>query len=293
MLLVNIHKKPTIIPIFKSLNPFAEEFQMPAKNVLLSATNENLVVALRNDLSLETLKPNQTIDVEQKSLQSVASNAFEPKHFANEKPLNGCIPKIPFNGVNHFTKEELEVWHDLPVSITNPMKAIMGYAPTDDERICKFYNPKTGKCFKGNNCSFEHVQIMKGKQTIAIPLRVLTKFILSIQYILYRRMDPRSMQGKEENFRNSNDSKGRHNRLYHTIARDQCGSVLRVCTVRLSLWSENDTETIEITYEYTAQSWKIWIASQSSRYNKFYHWRLAIPKQLELISFLFTQKYSI
>ncbi|XP_037951797.1 uncharacterized protein LOC119682427 [Teleopsis dalmanni] len=39
---------------------------------------------------------------------------------------------------------------------TNALKAIMGYIPKDDIKLCEFYDPKTGGCFKGKHCTKEH-----------------------------------------------------------------------------------------------------------------------------------------
>lgn len=40
---------------------------------------------------------------------------------------------------------------------TNALVAVTGYAPHDDERICRHYDPATGGCFKGGACRLEHV----------------------------------------------------------------------------------------------------------------------------------------
>ncbi|XP_053659790.1 tudor domain-containing 6-like [Anopheles marshallii] len=55
-----------------------------------------------------------------------------------------------------FTEEELEQLDDISQSTTNAMKAVLGYVPTDDDRLCKHYNPKTNGCFKGSNCRLRH-----------------------------------------------------------------------------------------------------------------------------------------
>lgn len=64
--------------------------------------------------------------------------------------------------VNDLTKEQLDELYEEPLGTSNALKAVMGYAPKDDRRICKHYDPKTKGCFKGNNCKLEHVAPIKG-----------------------------------------------------------------------------------------------------------------------------------
>lgn len=179
-MLVNIHKKPSTNTVLRpSLNPFADEFQMPTQkdaspviaqstsgpikcnqNAVNVAMSDNRVAAVENDFSPEAYKINQINDVEPNASPSVANNATAKG--GSEKLLNECIPKEPSDAVTVLTKKELAELYEEPLNTSNAMVAIMGYDPKDDERICLFYNPRTGKCFKGNNCRFEHVQIMKG-----------------------------------------------------------------------------------------------------------------------------------
>lgn len=63
---------------------------------------------------------------------------------------------------NGLTAAQLDELYEEPVIQTsNAMKAVMGYDPKDDRRICKFYNPVTKSCFKGSNCRMEHTAIIK------------------------------------------------------------------------------------------------------------------------------------
>lgn len=61
------------------------------------------------------------------------------------------------NGLQ-LTQEQLDILYEEPETTTNASKAVLGYVPHDDERICQFYNPKTGRCFKGNSCRLEHIK---------------------------------------------------------------------------------------------------------------------------------------
>lgn len=195
MMLVNIIKKPSPTIMHRSsLNPFAAEFQMPAaftqpvysaiesNHKMNSATSDGYVAAVENAFSLEAYKLNEKID----DCSGKSSSAATATNCANEKSIIGCIAKARSDGVNELTKEELEELYEEPLNTSNALKAIMGYAPKDDERICRFYDPETGKCFKGNSCQFEHVPALKG-------IRIMFSVVASVnaQTQFYRRMDTR------------------------------------------------------------------------------------------------------
>lgn len=77
----------------------------------------------------------------------------------NHSPVNANKMEI--------TEEQRKIFNEEPKSTTNVMKAIMGYVPQDDKRICPFYDKKTGKCFKAS-CRKEHVPKLEGKCYINI-----------------------------------------------------------------------------------------------------------------------------
>lgn len=62
---------------------------------------------------------------------------------------------------NGLTQSQLEDLYQEPIQTSNALKAVMGYTPKDESRICKFYDPATKSCFKGSNCKKEHTEIMK------------------------------------------------------------------------------------------------------------------------------------
>lgn len=74
-----------------------------------------------------------------------------------------------------ITEEQWAILYEEPLNTSNPMKSVMGYGPKDERRICKFYKKNTGKCFKGNNCRFEHVEILKGQ---SIALQTILKIMI-------------------------------------------------------------------------------------------------------------------
>lgn len=68
----------------------------------------------------------------------------------------------PKRDVNDLTKEQLDELYEEPLGTENALKAVMGYVPKDDRRICRHYDPKLKGCFKGHNCKLEHVLPIKG-----------------------------------------------------------------------------------------------------------------------------------
>lgn len=64
-----------------------------------------------------------------------------------------------------LTEEELRELCADPATTTNALKAILGYVPHDEERICPFYEESTGRCFKGNACQLEHIKPLENGLT--------------------------------------------------------------------------------------------------------------------------------
>lgn len=63
-----------------------------------------------------------------------------------------------------LTQEQIDILYEEPEMVTtNALKAVLGYVPHDDSRICQFYDQATGGCFKGNACRLEHVAPLMGK----------------------------------------------------------------------------------------------------------------------------------
>lgn len=77
--------------------------------------------------------------------------------------VNEVPPTYPTENGFKFTQEQIDILYEEPETTTNASKAILGYVPRDEKRICQFYDPKTGRCFKGNACRLEHVAPLKGK----------------------------------------------------------------------------------------------------------------------------------
>ncbi|CAD7011593.1 uncharacterized protein LOC101453621 [Ceratitis capitata] len=79
---------------------------------------------------------------------------------------------------NGLTQEEMDMLAEEPLNTTNAMTAVLGYNPKDEQRICRFYDPKTGCCFKGANCRLEHTpQQPDGWTKDRIPTRTIIESV--------------------------------------------------------------------------------------------------------------------
>uniref|UniRef100_A0A182M496 C3H1-type domain-containing protein n=1 Tax=Anopheles culicifacies TaxID=139723 RepID=A0A182M496_9DIPT len=119
------------------------------------------VTAVENDLLvLEYIEGSQ---------ENLLSNDTSTKTEAKPIVANGTASSTTSSELEHngekqeyaitretFTEAELKELDDISHSTANPMKAVLGYVPTDDDRLCKHYDPKTKGCFKGSNCRLRH-----------------------------------------------------------------------------------------------------------------------------------------
>lgn len=67
------------------------------------------------------------------------------------------------NGMELTQEQRDMLFEDEEFMTTNAMRAVCGYVPTDDQRLCPHYDPRTGACWKGNTCTFEHGPKLAGK----------------------------------------------------------------------------------------------------------------------------------
>lgn len=66
----------------------------------------------------------------------------------------------PNGGVNraNMTEKQKEMWDAEPDEDTSdPQIATQGFKTVDDDRICKFFDPEIGGCWKGSRCRLRHV----------------------------------------------------------------------------------------------------------------------------------------
>ncbi|XP_005178464.1 uncharacterized protein LOC101887890 [Musca domestica] len=104
--------------------------------------NDLLVVEFANDDDDDDLKTTITHTTDRVQDLKIDTNPFRQTNPMQTKEL---------------TREELEILYDDPLLCTsNALTAVMGYNPKDEKRLCRFYDPKTGACFKGSSCKQDH-----------------------------------------------------------------------------------------------------------------------------------------
>uniref|UniRef100_A0ABM1PBW4 Uncharacterized protein LOC108614985 n=1 Tax=Drosophila arizonae TaxID=7263 RepID=A0ABM1PBW4_DROAR len=77
------------------------------------------------------------------------------KDEANSIP-NMSTEQEPTKSIQKLSPEDLEMLEHVECSTSNALKAVLGYIPTDEKRICRHYDPKINGCFKGSNCRLLH-----------------------------------------------------------------------------------------------------------------------------------------
>lgn len=79
-----------------------------------------------------------------------------PEEILEEPPREYAISR------EKMTAEEREMFDEEPKNFTDPLKAVLGYHPKDEEKYCRFYDPVTGGCYKGGQCTYYHYPELKG-----------------------------------------------------------------------------------------------------------------------------------
>lgn len=69
--------------------------------------------------------------------------------------------KEPEPAKDSMTTKEKEIWDEEPLNTNNPQVALQGFQTRDDNRLCKFYDPEIGGCWKGGRCKLRHVAELK------------------------------------------------------------------------------------------------------------------------------------
>lgn len=91
-------------------------------------------------------------------------SALEYTSSSDEFALGNCDTSTTLG--NELSKSERQVVEQ-PIftenkSTSSAIEAVMTFRPTDDQRICHFYNPRTRSCFKGPNCKLQHLPQLEG-----------------------------------------------------------------------------------------------------------------------------------
>ncbi|KAH8401112.1 hypothetical protein KR009_003120 [Drosophila setifemur] len=135
------------------------------KNVQLRVYQNNgidLIVGLEesND-GTNTIKsesqPPENSEAEQIDIEEPTSDLVkELEHVAvcDNQPKTDC-PEGDSQPLK-LSEEAMAILNEIEMSTSDPLKAVLGYRPMDDQRICRHYDPKLNGCFKGNNCRLMH-----------------------------------------------------------------------------------------------------------------------------------------
>ncbi|XP_043643466.1 uncharacterized protein LOC122613381 [Drosophila teissieri] len=76
----------------------------------------------------------------------------EPVNDSISRPTDTPSSKLPAG----ITEEDMAMLNEIGESTSDPLKAVLGFHPKDEQRICRHYDPKLNGCFKGNNCRLAH-----------------------------------------------------------------------------------------------------------------------------------------
>ncbi|XP_034650533.1 uncharacterized protein LOC117890027 [Drosophila subobscura] len=55
-----------------------------------------------------------------------------------------------------LSEADLAMLNEIDEGTSDPLKAVLGFRPTDEQRICRHYDPKLNGCFKGGSCRLVH-----------------------------------------------------------------------------------------------------------------------------------------
>ncbi|XP_052898502.1 uncharacterized protein LOC128305200 isoform X1 [Anopheles moucheti] len=118
---------------------------------------DNIAQSTTNAVKLTPSEQKEENSIPRESFQKAEQQADASQNFTNPMKLAPSEERQEYAITREtFTEEELEQLDNISQSTTNAMKAVLGYVPKDDERLCKHYDPKTKGCFKGSNCRLRH-----------------------------------------------------------------------------------------------------------------------------------------
>ncbi|KAH8362366.1 hypothetical protein KR200_012130, partial [Drosophila serrata] len=136
--------------------------QLPAEAIRCHMANFNVSNVKKNNY--ETIKlhvlDNNGIDIvadlleEDKSIDRVGnvSKTETPRDNADGKDDGLAEKTAPVK----LSEADMAMLNEIGTSTSDPLKAVLGFRPRDEQRICRHYDPKINGCFKGNNCRLLH-----------------------------------------------------------------------------------------------------------------------------------------
>ncbi|XP_017150989.1 uncharacterized protein LOC108161245 [Drosophila miranda] len=82
-----------------------------------------------------------------------------PKATAADSIQDQSVP-VPCQTTNpngpQLSEADMAMPNDIDEGTSDPLKAVLGFRPKDEQRICRHYDPKIKGCFKGSSCRLVH-----------------------------------------------------------------------------------------------------------------------------------------
>ncbi|XP_058444357.1 uncharacterized protein LOC131425998 [Malaya genurostris] len=105
--------------------------------------------------SLGIVRSFEVVSIDQSQL--IVSLSRKP-HIQTQPQIDTLVEEIKYKiSLDTLSQDQVADLFEEPLNTTNVMKAILGYDPQDDKRICPFFDPVIQGCFKGSHCRLEHV----------------------------------------------------------------------------------------------------------------------------------------
>ncbi|KAH8252800.1 hypothetical protein KR032_001917, partial [Drosophila birchii] len=124
--------------------------QLPAEAIRCHLANFN--VSNMKKYSYETVKlhvlDNNGVDIVANLLEC-EENPDQVGNVSNKSPAEQPAPA-------KLSEEAVAMLNEIGPSTSDPLKAVLGFKPKDEQRICRHYDPKINGCFKGNSCRLVH-----------------------------------------------------------------------------------------------------------------------------------------
>lgn len=105
----------------------------------------------KNELVAEFLEDSQSDEGSSNNIDNTGEHPTEtPLVKSNQEPTERNSESKSEINVQKLSDAEMAMLEDRDPGTSSAVKAVLGFIPTDDKRICRHYDPKLGGCFKGN-----------------------------------------------------------------------------------------------------------------------------------------------
>ena len=152
--------------IFAKIYPYEQQSNDVAQNFeekLKIDDNKNKAV----DISFTADEVTTSADVQGYSAKEDAKlcKLYDSKTGGCFKGSSCKLKHLPLSTNNYeakdivFTADEVKELYEEPLATSDALVAVQGYSTKEDAQLCKFYDPKTGGCFKGSLCKLKHLPL--------------------------------------------------------------------------------------------------------------------------------------